>query len=221
MQDIAAEMNLSETAFVVPRASGDYDLRWFTPTTEVNLCGHATLASAHVVGTPAVFHTRSGPLGCESGAPRILMDFPASPIQEEALPLVPPWLPEPAWTGLAGEDWLVELPSADEVVDLEAAPSDVSALGRRALIVTARGSAGSGYDIVSRFFAPNAGIPEDPVTGSAHCALAPYWGPRLGIEELIGYQASRRGGVVHMTLKGSRVVLGGEAVTVSEVSLLA
>jgi PhzF family phenazine biosynthesis protein len=226
MQAIAREMNLSETAFVVPRPDGSYDLRWFSPTVEVDLCGHATLAAAHTLGGAATFHTKSGQLVCTPADDGwIEMDFPAD---------VPTAAPTPesmhrvlgldavlsvlAFTRTRA-DVLVELDSADVVravrPDLEA----VAALGSRCVIVTAAGDR-PGIDCVSRVFAPNAGIPEDPVTGSAHCALAVYWGDRLGRDRLVGEQASARGGVVRMTRQGERVVLGGQAVTVSKVQLV-
>lgn len=221
MQAIAAEMNLSETAFVVPRRDGEYDLRWFTPTSEVKLCGHATLASAHALGGTGAFHTLSGRLACTSGADGwIEMDFPALPASEAALPSVPAGLPSPAWTGVAGEDWLVELGSSEEVRDLNIDIAGVAAIGRRCLIVTSASPSGSEFDFVSRVFGPNVGIAEDPVTGSGHCALAAYWAPRLGRDEMTGYQASRRGGAVRVRLRGDRVLVAGKAVTVSEVDLL-
>ena len=219
MQAVAAEMNLSETAFIVPRGEGEFDLRWFTPSTEVELCGHATLATAHVLGGTAVFHTRSGRLTCRAAGGWIEMDFPAWPATEAPLPSLPGGIERCLWSGFAGDDWLVELPSAAYVRDLVPDLAGISALGRRCLVVTAAGEAGSGFDFVSRVFGPNAGIPEDPVTGSAHCALAPYWASRLGRPELTGYQASRRGGTVRVRLSGERVVLAGQAVTVSRVEL--
>ena len=221
MQAIAREMNLSETAFAVARGDGTHDLRWFTPAVEVDLCGHATLATAHVLGGTAVFHTRSGMLACERRGEWIEMDFPAWAPTEQPLPFLPRGLVPPVWTGVAGEDWLVELPSAGAVADLAPDQSGIAGVGRRAFIITARAGPGTGTDVVSRVFAPNVGVPEDPVTGSAHCALAPYWAPRLGRDDLVGLQLSARGGVVRMRLVGDRVVLGGRAVTVSEVSLLA
>ena len=222
MQSIAAEMNLSETAFAVRRRGGEYDLRWFTPSAEVNLCGHATLAAAHVLGGRVAFNTRSGRLECTPvGGGWIEMDFPAWPAAEAALPSVPAGLPEPRWTGVAGEDWLVEIATPQLVTDMALDMAAVAALGRRCLIVTAESAKGSAHDFVSRVFAPNVGIAEDPVTGSAHCALAAYWAPRLGRTELTGYQASRRGGTVRVHVQGERVVLAGQAVTVSEVELVA
>jgi predicted PhzF superfamily epimerase YddE/YHI9 len=221
MQAIAREMNLSETAFVVASDGGGHLLRWFTPAIEVDLCGHATLAAAHVLGGRAVFSTRSGLLTCDRHDGWIEMDFPAWKPTEQQLPVLLDWLPSPVWTGVAGDDWLVELRLARDVVDLEPDQAGVAALGRRALIVTARADTSSEADIVSRVFAPNAGIAEDPVTGSAHCALAPYWAPRIGRDELLGWQASERGGIVRMRLSDDRVILGGHAVSVSEVKLLA
>jgi PhzF family phenazine biosynthesis protein len=230
MQAVAREMNLSETAFVVARADGSHDLRWFTPTVEVDLCGHATLAAAHVLGGTATFHTRSGALVCTpTDDGWIEMDFPADPTTPEA---APPSLaaalgldgaanPEGAVRSFARGrgDVLVELYRAEAVRSLRPDPAAVAALGWRALIVTAAGDR-AGVDCVSRVFAPNAGIPEDPVTGSAHCTLAGFWGERLGRDELVGEQASARGGIVRMRRAGQRVVLGGQAVTVSQVRLL-
>lgn len=220
MQAIAREMNLSETAFVVPSDDGQHLLRWFTPTIEVDLCGHATLAAAHVLGGQASFSTRSGLLSCDLRDSWIEMNFPAWQPVEHPLPSLPDGLPLPVWTGIAGDDWLVELPQARDVIDLEADQMGISALGRRALIVTSSADESSEPDIVSRVFGPNVGIPEDPVTGSAHCALTPYWVPRFGRDELLGWQASERGGIVRMRLSGDRVILGGHAVSVSEVKLL-
>ncbi len=228
MQSVAAEMNLSETGFVVPRGDG-WGLRWFTPTVEVALCGHATLASAHVLwerglvtGDQAIrFHTeRSGVLVCERRDGRIAMDFPACPVMPIPVPagLAKMLGTEPGWVGRAEFDLLCELTDADAVRDLR---PDLAALARlpfRGVIVTARGE--DGFDCVSRFFAPGVGVPEDPVTGSAHCALAPYWAARSGRTELRGWQASRRGGEVRMNLAGDRVWLGGTAVTVWQGELL-
>jgi len=231
MQIIAREMNLSETAFVVPRADGSHDLRWFTPTVEVDLCGHATLAAAHVLGGTGTFHTKSGELVCTPGGDGwIEMDFPADPpLTEDAPPSIAAALgldaetegesPVRAYAG-ARIDVLVELSGADVVRRLRPDLAAVATLGTRGVIVTAAGDR-PGIDCVSRVFAPNAGIPEDPVTGSAHCTLAVYWGERLGRDTLVGEQASARGGVVRMTRKGQRVVLSGQAVTVSTVHLVA
>jgi PhzF family phenazine biosynthesis protein len=215
-------MNLSETAFLAPQ-DGGFNLRWFTPAVEVDLCGHATLASAHVLwedghlppGAQARFHTRSGVLLADRRGEWIEMDFPAKPaIPAEAPPDMLAALGVDAACVTRNQfDYLVELKSEEAV---RAAAPDFTALKKvaaRGVIVTARAS-GGGFDFVSRFFAPAVGVDEDPVTGSAHCALAPYWSERLGKTEMTGYQASARGGVVHVRVKGGRVVLGGQAVTV-------
>ncbi|HUI02082.1 MAG TPA: PhzF family phenazine biosynthesis protein [Acidimicrobiales bacterium] len=228
MQAVAREMHLSETAFVVPRADGAHDLRWFTPSVEVDLCGHATLASAHVLGGTARFHTRSGELACApAGDGWIEMDFPADVLTPE-----PPGSEAARQaaeavgdTGLVVRvargrtDVLVEMADAGALRALEPSWSAVAALAHRCVIVTAPGDR-PGIDCVSRVFAPNAGIAEDPVTGSAHCSLAVHWGGLLGRHELVGEQASARGGVVRMRRHGDRVVIGGRAVTVSQVRLV-
>jgi len=220
MQAVAAEMALSETAFCQPRPDGDHDLRWFTPTIEVDLCGHATLATAHVLGGAARFHTRSGVLACTRSDGIIQMDFPADPPTPAD---VPPAL-EAAIAGVqaystARSDALVELEDAAAVRAFVPDLGMLAALGTRGVIVTA-GADQLGFDCVSRFFAPNAGIPEDPGTGSAHCVLALYWGERLGRDRLRGEQASSRGATVFMERRGERVAIGGSAVTVSKVTLL-
>ncbi|MGH7497926.1 MAG: PhzF family phenazine biosynthesis protein [Gemmatimonadales bacterium] len=227
MQLVAREMNLAETAFLVPRAGG-FDLRWFTPACEVDLCGHATLASAHTLwedghltgGAVARFHTRSGVLTAERRDGLIWLDFPATPaIAAEAPDELRRGLGVPlAWVGRTPFDYLVEV---DSEKTLRSLAPDLLLLARipvRGVIVTAR-SEGE-WDFVSRFFAPAAGVPEDPVTGSAHCALAPFWGQRLGRSEMVGYQASTRGGVVRLRLAADRVLLGGQAVTVMRGELL-
>lgn len=228
MQRVGAEMNLAETAFVRDRPDGAYDLRWFTPAVEVDLCGHATLAAAHVLwelgATEAVlgFETRSGRLTARRTAAGVELDFPAEP----AVPLDPdtvdaeyPGLAEalgaePVWVGRNRFDLLVELVDESTV---RALTPDLAVLRRyslRGVIVTAVGGpAESGADFVSRFFAPRYGVDEDPVTGSAHCCLAPYWSERLGRAELTGYQASPRGGRVLTRVAGERVLLTGGAVT--------
>jgi PhzF family phenazine biosynthesis protein len=230
MQDVAREMNLSETAFLHPVEDG-FALRWFTPTTEVDLCGHATLASAHVLwqdghlgpGDTARFHTRSGVLTADRRGSEIVMDFPATPpLQCDHLPGLAEALGVIGyrWVGETRFDLLVEL---DDEVMVRTLEPDLSALGRierRGIIVTALAEAGQPYNFVSRFFAPAAGVPEDPVTGSAHCALAPYWRERIQGERLVGYQASARGGIVTMTSSGDRILIGGAAVTVHRTLLL-
>ncbi|HXJ43529.1 MAG TPA: PhzF family phenazine biosynthesis protein [Bryobacteraceae bacterium] len=228
MADIAMEVNLAETAFLHPEGDG-YRLRWFTPTVEVALCGHATLASAHVLWTEghlaadaeARFHTKSGLLTCTRVGEWIQMDFPAK-LEEPADP--PPQLAEALGTELryVGRnefDYLVEVADETTLRALNPAHHLLRQLPVRGVIATAPGS--GGFDFVSRFFAPGSGIDEDPVTGSAHCALAPYWGKKLGKTEMVGFQASRRGGVVRVRLQGDRVILGGQAVTVLRGELLA
>jgi PhzF family phenazine biosynthesis protein len=227
MRHVAQEMNLSETAFLHPE-NGGYRLRWLTPAVEVDLCGHATLASAHVLwqdrhlapGDAAKFHTRSGLLTCVKRGDWIEMDFPAK-IAEAAA--APPEMAEAlgaglVWVGRNQFDYLVEV--ADEKTLRAIRPNHhlLRQLPVRGIIVTAKGTA---YDFVSRFFAPGSGIEEDPVTGSAHTALAPYWAGKLEKAEMIGYQASSRGGVVKVRVDGDRVILGGQAVTVMRGELLA
>jgi PhzF family phenazine biosynthesis protein len=222
MQALAAEMNLSETAFLTPRDHG-YDLRWFTPTVEVELCGHATLASAHVLwesGTlqetaEAHFHTRSGLLRATRHDTLIEIDLPA---RREELAEAPPELVAalgvtPIYVGRNLYDYLVELPSEAAVREL--APDFVALreLDIRGIIVTSRATTAP-YDFVSRFFAPGVGIDEDPVTGSAHCCLVPFWSGRLGKSDFVAYQASARGGVLRVSLRGDRVALAGQAVTI-------
>jgi predicted PhzF superfamily epimerase YddE/YHI9 len=218
MQTVAAEMNLSETAFVVPRADGAYDLRWFTPTVEVDLCGHATLAAAAVLGGTADFHTRSGLLACRRGEDGwIAMDFPIDRPQE--LPQPPTLaLGDVVWFGSGRTTLLAELADARAVREFAPDLAAIAALGVP-LAVTAEGHQ-PGIDFVSRFFAPSAGIPEDPVTGSAHCMLAPYWAPRLGRATLVGAQLSPRGGTVRAVCRDERVEIAGEAATVATVRLL-
>lgn len=225
MQRVAAEMNLAETAFLHP-VEGGYALRWFTPAVEVALCGHATLASAHALyeterlprDAPARFHTASGLITVvPADEGRLMMDFPATP--PASADDMPDGLAEvfgvaPVWTGRSRFDLFIEVPDEAAVRGLAPDPAAVARLGARGIIVTARAEEGRPYDFVSRFFAPGSGIAEDPVTGSAHCALAPFWAERLGREELTGYQASARGGLVGVRVRGDRVALTGRAVTV-------
>ena len=228
MKNVAAEMNVSETAFLVPRAD-EFDLRWFTPAVEVDLCGHATLASAHVlwesgrlaVEAEARFHTRSGLLTARREGTWIQMDFPAEPAQAVQSPpeLTEALGVEPTFVGKNRFDYLVEVASAATVHELRPNIALLETLEGRGVIVTSRSDTGT-HDFVSRFFAPNAGINEDPVTGSAHCCLGPFWAEKLGRDSLVGYQASRRGGVVKVQLVGNRVLLGGQAVTVLRGELL-
>lgn len=228
MQHVAREMNLSETAFLHPEGHA-YRLRWFTPTVEVDLCGHATVASAHVlwesgrVGlTGGIdFLTRSGLLSAERRGAWIELDFPAKPVT----PAEPPGDVLAAlgvtarFVGRNQFDYLVEVDAERIVRGLAPDARRLAALPARGIIVTSR-SDDPTYDFVSRFFAPGSGIDEDPVTGSAHCALGPFWGERLGRGDLVGYQASARGGVVRVRLAGDRVRLGGQAVTVLRGELL-
>jgi PhzF family phenazine biosynthesis protein len=222
MQQVAAEMNLSETAFLRPR-DGGFDLRWFTPEVEVELCGHATLASAHFLwerdlvdlSTEISFWTLSGRLAARRSDEWIELDFPKEgPEAVEPPPeLVPALGVEPKWVGKNRFDYLVEVDS--ETVVRGAVP-DFAKLRQattRGVMITSVASSEE-FDFVSRFFAPAVGVDEDPVTGSAHCCLAPFWADRLGRSELLGYQASRRGGVVRTRTAGDRVLLGGQAVTV-------
>ena len=228
MQQVALEMNLAETAFLV-RRDGGFDLRWFTPAAEVDLCGHATLASGHLLweeghlkpAQAAVFHTRSGVLTAERRDNLIWLNFPATPVAPAPmLPDLERGVGAPiTCLGRTTFDYVVELESDAAVRALQ---PDLTALGRlpvRGVVVTARSDDGR-HDFVSRFFAPRFGIPEDPVTGSAHCGLAPYWAARLGRNELAGYQASARGGTVLVRVDGERVHLGGQAVTVLRGELL-
>ena len=228
MQDVAREMNLAETAFL-RQGEAAWGLRWFTPVREVDLCGHATLASAHVLwetgrlgsGEAARFDTRSGRLGARRVGEWIELDFPL----ERPLPVAPPaGLIEAMGVrahavGRNRMDYLIEVASEAEVRSAEPDITRLRAVDARGVILTAR-SSGDGHDFVSRFFAPRVGVDEDPVTGSAHCALAPYWAERLGRSELVGYQASARGGTVRVRMNGDRVLLGGQAVTVLRGELL-
>jgi PhzF family phenazine biosynthesis protein len=229
MRSVAAEMNLSETAFLVPAEDG-YRLRWFTPAAEVDLCGHATLASAHVLWesgclpaeAQARFHTRSGLLTAHRRGEWIELSFPSTPPAAEA---APPGLAEalgirPLWTGRSCFDWLVEVESAAALRGTRPDFASLARIDTRGIIVTAR-SDDSAFDFVSRFFAPAVGIHEDPVTGSAHCALAPFWSQRLGKAEMNAFQASPRGGVLRVRLGEERVLLAGQAVTVMRGELLA
>jgi PhzF family phenazine biosynthesis protein len=228
MQNVAREMNLSETAFLVRHKDG-FDLRWFTPAVEVELCGHATLASAHTLWETRVlrpekqarFHTKSGLLTAERRGEEIELDFPATPPRPTE---VPPGLREalgvaPKSVGKSTYDYLVEVESEEAVRSVAPDFGRLRTLEIRGVMVTSV-AASPEYDFVSRFFAPGAGVDEDPVTGSAHCCLGPFWGERLGKNELVGYQASARGGIVRVRLAGDRVHLGGRAVTVLRAELV-
>ena len=228
MRNVAREMNLSETAFLVRREEG-YDLRWFTPSVEIDLCGHGTLASAHVLWETGEAHpdntirfsTRSGPLSASRNGDWIELDFPATPV---ARCDVPPGLLEAlgvsaTFVGKSVFDYLVEV---DGEEDVRATAPDMGALMRldcRGVIVTSR-SDDPALDFVSRFFAPATGLDEDPVTGSAHCALGPYWQSRLGKSEFAARQVSARGGELRVRVDGERVRIAGQAVTVLHATLV-
>lgn len=228
MQAVANEMNLSETAFLLAVDDG-FDLRWFTPEVEVDLCGHATLASAHALWSEghlsgdetARFHTRSGLLTAQrTGDGWIEMDFPARPPRPAEAPpgLVDALGTEPEFLGRNVDDYLVLISSASTLREM--AP-DLGLLGTvksRGVIVTSASDTPQ-FDFLSRFFAPGAGVPEDPVTGSAHCCLCPFWSERLGKNEMTAYQASRRGGTIRVVQRGERVLLRGQAVTVLHAAL--
>lgn len=229
MQQVAMEMNLSETAFV--RALDDgFELRWFTPTVEVDLCGHATLAAAHALrcgglvrpDQPIRFHTRSGVLTCTPRGERIEMDFPATPPHAVAAPpqLIAALDVQPQFVGRSKYDYLLVLESPAAVRAVQPDYRLLLEVPTRGVIVTAAGDDGR-YDFVSRFFCPSVGINEDPVCGSAHCCLAPYWGERLNKVEMLAFQASHRRGILHLRLHGERVLLSGQSVTVLEGDLLA
>jgi PhzF family phenazine biosynthesis protein len=228
MQEVAREMNLSETAFLIPHEDG-FDLRWFTPTTEVDLCGHATLASAHVIWEDAHlapdqvarFHTRSGLLSARRDGDWIEMDFPAGRTREIEAPagLVDALGVTPLSVHGNGVDILVEIDGEKALRTLRPDRAALRSVEARGVIVTAP-SLSDRFDFVSRFFAPRVGVDEDPVTGSAHCALAPFWSGRLGRDSLTGYQVSSRGGVVRTRVEEERVFLSGQAVTVLRGELL-
>lgn len=229
LQNVAVEMNLSETAFVVPTEEPDsFRLRWFTPAAEVDLCGHATLASAHTLiqqkrielGVPIRFQTRSGELPCHQSGDRITLDFPATPItddvSEEIASEALASLHVDLGTVLQSRfDTVVVLDDEESVRRLQPDFHRMKQIPTRGVIATAP-SDSTGIDFVSRFFAPQHNIDEDPVTGSAHCGLTPYWAERLQKNVLVGYQASARGGTVYCEQLGDRVLLSGTAVTVME-----
>ncbi|VAX24156.1 Phenazine biosynthesis protein PhzF like [hydrothermal vent metagenome] len=229
MQSVAMEMNLSETAFVEKVNDGEYNLRWFTPKVEVDLCGHATLASAHILWETGecradriIFNTKSGQLTAVRSDGHIELDFPQ--VQPE---------PASAPTGLleglgvkesvnvmkAGPDFLVELGFENEIKKLKPDFARLGSIDMRTVVVTARGG-DTDIDFVSRVFAPSAGIDEDPVTGSTHCALGPYWSGKMDKKEFKARQISKRGGEIGVKLKGGRAILSGKAVTVWAGSLI-
>ena len=223
MQAVACEMNLAETAFLVAEGDGGYHLCWFTPTVEVDLCGHATLASAHVlwedghlpIDQPARFRTRSGLLTATRHEGWITLDFPATPVEHplEVGPISKALGVPVTFAGMSRFDVLAEVESEAVVRAITPDFALLADIPSRGVIVTARSSM-PGFDFVSRFFAPRTGVPEDPVTGSAHCCLGPYWLEKLGKTSMVAFQASSRGGLVRVEVDGARVRLGGQAVTV-------
>lgn len=227
MQSVAREMNLSETAFLHP-VEDSYGLRWFTPTVEVDLCGHATLASAHVLwetGTlsankTAHFQTLGGKLTARREGDWIVMDFPSLPTEDMPIPggLGEALGVEPTYVGQNRLDLLAVVDSADEVRGLQPDFNRLRSVDSRGVIVTAPADQPE-YDFISRAFFPTLGIDEDPVTGSAHTCLGPYWSGRLGKPEVVGYQSSARGGVVKVRVRGERVDISGQAVTVMQAEL--
>ena len=229
MQDLAMEMNLAETAFIYPKDDG-YHLRWFTPVTEVELCGHATLATAHILfetgilngNQTAKFQTISGQLTVTKQNDFLEMNFPATP----AMPCAVPDSLQHAfgncqirWAGKNNFDYLLEVESEAIVTEMRPDFGLLKNTTQRGVIITAK-SDNSDFDFISRFFAPAVGIDEDPVTGSAHCTLGPYWSTKLKKTNFTAYQASRRGGTVQVELNGDRVLLRGKAVTVFQIKLV-
>lgn len=230
MQDVASEMNLSETAFLLRRGDG-FSLRWFTPGAEVALCGHATLASAHALWEEGIlgpddtarFHTLSGLLTADRRGDLIELDFPATIPQPAEAPeglLSALGLTDALFVGRNKFDFVIEVESEQLVRTLEPDHAQLKRIPVRGVIVTSRATTGDA-DFVSRFFGPAVGVDEDPVTGSAHCALTPYWAAKLGKNEMLAFQASRRGGYIRVRLAGDRVKLGGNAVTVLRGELVA
>ncbi len=222
MQKVASEMNFAETAFLNPHGHGEFELRWFSPAVEIDLCGHATLASAHVLwetgrlarDTEARFHTRSGLLTANQRGDWIELDFPATPAEPVAAPLglLEALGTTAAYVGKSKFDYLVELDSEAAVRNLEPDFARLGAIPARGVMLT--------VDFVSRFFGPAVGIDEDPATGSAHCCLAPFWSERLAKTAFSAHQLSKRGAVLEVELKGDRVLLRGHAVTVLRGELL-
>lgn len=228
MLKVAQEMNLSETAFVYPKADL-FSLRWFTPRVEVELCGHATLSAAHVLwetgtvppGETIRFSTLSGVLGARRVKDVIELDFPASGLLPAQLPagVIAAVGGAPVFSAVSGEKWLLEYGTEAEILGLKPDFHSLTRIKGRGLIVTSRSDRAE-VDFVSRYFAPWIGINEDPVTGSAHTVLGPYWGAKLGKQEMIAHQVSTRGGVIRVRLADERVLIGGKAVTVVRGTLL-
>lgn len=229
MQKVASEMNLSETAFLLPKENG-YSLRWFTPVAEVDLCGHATLASAHALfehGTlgdqiSVQFFTKSGILTATKQGDWIELNFPSEPPEECECPeyLLNGLGHSVTYCGKNRMDYIVEVESEELVRNLEPNWSELEKVDTRGIVVTAR-STGSEFDFVSRAFFPALGISEDPVTGSAHCGLAPYWEKQLNKQDFLAFQASARGGILKVSIKKDRILIGGQAVTVMRGEILA
>ena len=230
MQNVASEMNLSETAFLLKQEDG-FQLRWFTPAAEVDLCGHATLASSHILWETgylqpheqARFHTLSGLLTADRlDDNSIELDFPANPEQPTDAPphLLEALGVQAQYVGVNVFDYLVEVDTEETLRNMRPNITLLTQVPVRGVMVTSRAST-PGYDFVSRFFAPRVGVNEDPVTGSAHCCLTPYWSKRLGKNALLAYQASARGGILRVRLSGDRVKIAGQAVTTLHGELLA
>ena len=228
LQNVAMEMNLSETAFIVPNGHA-FDLRWFTPRVEVDLCGHATLASAFTIyqlglngqSTELKFSTRSGILHATRHDDQIQMDFPIKPRKPVAAPehLLEALAITPTYIGKSEYDYLLEVETEDELRAIEPDFTQLAQVDCRGIIVTSK-SNDPAYDFMSRFFGPAVGVDEDPVTGSAHCCLANHWQERTGKDKFTAYQASQRGGIVHLQIHEDRVMLSGQAITVAQGELL-
>lgn len=229
MQSVAAEINHAETAFCWPLENG-YSLRWFTPTVEVDLCGHATLATRHVLheeglvedGTAVNFLSKSGPLVCTSADGVLSLDFPSVPVRTIDAPVgFEDSVPVKTVAVMRNDfDWYVELENESAVLEFQPDMAAIARVGLRGVCLTATAESIKA-DFVSRFFAPASGVPEDHVTGSAHCALGPYWGEKLGLDRLTGYQASKRGGFVGIQIRGDRTILSGQARSVVRGTLTA
>jgi PhzF family phenazine biosynthesis protein len=226
MQSIATEMNLSETAFLYSQQDG-YSLRWFTPNAEVELCGHATLASAHILWETeilskeqqAIFHTKSGLLTASKYDSWIQLNFPAEPVNESECPseLIEALKIDPVYVGRNRFDYFIEIASEDVIKNLSPNFSMLGMIKTRGINITSKSK---DFDFISRCFFPALGVNEDPVTGSAHCGLAPYWSKKLNKTEMYAYQASARGGKLKIELQKDRVLIAGQAVTVMKNELL-
>ncbi|MCG7865330.1 MAG: PhzF family phenazine biosynthesis protein [Candidatus Thiodiazotropha taylori] len=224
MQSVASEINLSDTAFLLPMGDGEWNLRWFTPRTEVDLCGHATLAAAHILWSELkqtqeqlIFHSPSGLLKASREPRGIMLDFPTDHLIEQSIeqPLIDGLGSRPEKLFRGREDLLAVYHSAHQVRTLSPDQIALSNISCRGVITTAPGDE-DGVDFISRFFAPALGIAEDPVTGSAHCTLAPFWSKQLGKQTLKAYQASQRGGEIDIRIDDQRVMLIGQTVTIME-----